>query len=91
MAGRETAAPTGPTDYNIGGVLRYTIGGLGSAPAVTVPLTAVRITVLPQPRLQALYFIQRYVQSDNPFTPQVSWRKVPHGTGMPWATVAFYV
>lgn len=85
VAGREAAAPVGPTDYNVGGVLRYTIGGLSSAPAVTVPLTAVRITVLPQPRLQALYFIQRYVQSDNPFTAQVSRPRMPPGTGMPVA------
>lgn len=69
LAGRDAAAPSGPVSYDVGGTLRYTVEDVGTA--VEVELASVRVTVQPQPQLQAHYFIQRDVISDNPFTTEV--------------------
>ena len=71
IVGRDTAAPTGPVDYDVGGTLRYTVAGLGAGSVQEVALIPVRVTVYPVPQLHAHYFLERNVISDNPFTPEV--------------------
>ncbi|MCC6232721.1 MAG: hypothetical protein IT580_08760, partial [Verrucomicrobiales bacterium] len=61
------AAPEGPVNYAVGGVLSYRQAGR----TLTVPLASVPITVQPDPRLLVRYFHQRDVFSDDPFTPVV--------------------
>jgi hypothetical protein len=63
----QDAAPETPTAYSVSGTLRYVHDGL----PVTVPLAAVAITVLPNPRLHVKYFHERDVFSDDPFTEVV--------------------
>ncbi|MFZ4595517.1 MAG: CARDB domain-containing protein, partial [Verrucomicrobiaceae bacterium] len=58
------AAPTGPTEYLVGGTLSYRVDGLD----VSLPLYEAPITVMPCPRLTLKYFHQRDVFSDDPFT-----------------------
>ena len=62
-----SAAPLGATNYAIGGTLAYTFNG----DQVNLPLFAVPITVLPDPRLEVDYFLEHDVYSDDPFTPAV--------------------
>lgn len=61
------AAPNAPALYRIGGTLRY----LENGQEVVVPLVSSTITVYPEARLQLLYFQQRDVFSDDPFTDEV--------------------
>jgi hypothetical protein len=61
------AAPDAPTNYQVSGVLSYRQGDQH----IVVPLSAVPITVQPDPRLQVKYFHQRDVFADDPFTPIV--------------------
>lgn len=61
------AAPEGPVGYRIGGTLRYREGNN----VVEVPLLPDTITVYPDPVLNLVYFQQRDVFSDNPFTDVV--------------------
>ena len=61
------AAPTGPTQFAIGGTLSYMLDGQ----QVVIPLFAVPITVLPSPILNVDYFLQHDVYSQDPFVPQV--------------------
>lgn len=61
------AAPTAPTIYQVGGTLRYIENGQ----EVVVPLLSATITVMPDPRLELIYFQQRDVYSDDPFTPEI--------------------
>jgi subtilase family serine protease len=61
------AAPTNSTQYYVSGRFRYTQSGT----ALSVPLAAVAITVLPTPRLFVDYFHERDVFSDDPFTDMV--------------------
>ncbi len=63
----QDAAPDAPVEYYISGTLRYVQDGL----LVTVPLSAVAITVHPSPRLFVKYFHQRDVYADDPFTDVV--------------------
>jgi hypothetical protein len=58
------AAPTGPTQYRVGGTLKYRLEGND----VEIAFAEVPITVLPIPRLSLKYFHQRDVYSDDPFT-----------------------
>jgi hypothetical protein len=60
-------APTNATVHYISGTLRYTQDGI----LITVPLTAVPITVHPIPQLSLQYFLERDVYGDDPFTPQI--------------------
>lgn len=61
------AAPTAPAVYHIGGMLRYVEAGQ----EVLVPLYSAGISVFPEPRLHLLYFQQRDVFSDDPFTDEI--------------------
>ncbi|MBI1842112.1 MAG: cadherin repeat domain-containing protein [Verrucomicrobia bacterium] len=61
------AAPDGPVDYGVGGVLIYQQDGH----EITIPLFSAPITVYPDPALSVQYFHQRDVFSDDPFTPEV--------------------
>ncbi|MBI3851080.1 MAG: hypothetical protein HY298_12505 [Verrucomicrobia bacterium] len=61
------AAPEGPTQYSVGGLLTYTQDGR----QIMVPLLPVPITVFPDARLKIKYFHQRDVFSDDPFTPLI--------------------
>ncbi len=61
------AAPASPTIYRIGGTLRYVEDGQ----EVVVPLLSSTITVFPEARLQLIYFQQRDVFGDDPFTDEV--------------------
>ena len=68
------AAPDGPTDYYIGGTLRYRDG----AALVEATLTPAPITVYPQPELDLVYFHQRDVLGDDPWTDDVTEPSVPY-------------
>jgi len=71
------AAPTGPTQFAIGGTLSYLLDGQ----QVVIPLFAVPITVLPTPILNVDYFLQHDVYSQDPFTTQTE-PSVPFGLGI---------
>jgi hypothetical protein len=71
------AAPTGPTQFAIGGTLSYVLDGQ----QVVIPLFAVPITVLPSPILNVDYFLEHDVYSQDPFTSQVE-PSVPFGLGI---------
>lgn len=58
------AAPDGQVTHLVGGTLRYQQGGA----AITVPLIAQAINVLPNAALSLKYFHQRDVFADDPFT-----------------------
>ncbi|HEY5973463.1 MAG TPA: hypothetical protein VIU41_01855, partial [Geobacteraceae bacterium] len=60
------AAPRAPATYQIGGTLSY----LDHGELVTVPLLSAPITVYPEAQLDLVYFQQRDVYGDDPFTPQ---------------------
>jgi Putative Ig domain len=62
----DEAAPTAPTEYFVGGQFTYTSGDI----QVHVPLEQVKITVYPDAALDLVYFHQRDVYSDDPFTPE---------------------
>ena len=63
-----TAAPSAPTLYDIGGTIGFTDP---SGAAVSVPVFPATITVYPQAQLDVNYFLQQAVIGDDPFTPQV--------------------
>ena len=58
------AAPDSDHIYNVGGSFMYTVGGEN----ITVPLLPTPITVRPDPSLLVHYFLERYVQGDDPLT-----------------------
>jgi len=60
----DDAAPSGPTEYRVGGSLVYHQGGR----QVAIPFQADSVTVLPNPQLEIHYFHQRDVFADDPFT-----------------------
>jgi hypothetical protein len=61
------AAPSATRQYFVSGVFKYVLNGA----TVSVPLSPVSITVLPNPRLVLKYFHQRDVFGDDPFTEVV--------------------
>ncbi len=61
------AAPAVATIYKIGGTLQY----YQNDSLVQVPLLPQQITVFPDPVLHLLYFQQRDVYADDPFTPEI--------------------
>jgi hypothetical protein len=65
----DSAAPTSPTLYHIGGTLKYVDPDMGGE--VTTDLFPSAITVYPQAKLQLNYFLQQTVIGDDPFTSQV--------------------
>src|SRR6218665_1127190 len=64
IAAYSTAAPTEDTQYDIGGTLYYTVNGEN----ITVPLFPDTVTVKPDPRLYVYYFLEKYINSDDPLT-----------------------
>ncbi len=58
------AAPNQPNTYQIGGTLRY----IDDGQEVVVPLLSAPITVYPEAKLDLVYFQQRDVYGDDPFT-----------------------
>ncbi|MGC3958042.1 MAG: CARDB domain-containing protein [Verrucomicrobiota bacterium] len=58
------AAPDQPKTYQIGGTLRY----IDDGQEVVVPLLSAPITVYPEAKLDLVYFQQRDVYGDDPFT-----------------------
>lgn len=61
---RDNAAPTSDVAYSVGGMIRYTQGGL----TFSIPLIPRTITVRPDAALHLKYFHQRDVMSDDPHT-----------------------
>ena len=61
------AAPDAPATFQIGGTLSYSDNG----EPVVVPLLSAPITVYPEAKLDLVYFQQRDVYGDDPFTPQI--------------------
>jgi hypothetical protein len=62
-----SAAPNAPESYQIGGTLSY----IDNGELVVVPLLSAPITVYPEAQLDLLYFQQRNVYADDPFTAQM--------------------
>ncbi|MGV3772119.1 MAG: CARDB domain-containing protein [Verrucomicrobiales bacterium] len=71
------AAPDGPRVFKIGGTLKYKEGDN----VVEVPLIPDTITVYPDPVLNLVYFQQRDVYSDDPFTDEIEPAE-PFGLGL---------
>ncbi len=63
------AAPEVPVEYTIGGTLTYIDPFTGYE--VTRNLLPVRITVRPTPLFELIYFVQRDVMGDDPFTDDI--------------------
>ena len=63
----KTAAEKENTLYAISGTLIYKVDGS----EVVVPLLPDIITVQPDPQLNLIYFLEKYVRSDNPLTPEI--------------------
>ena len=61
------AAPDAPQSFQIGGTLSY----LDNGEQVVVPLLSAPITVYPEARLNLVYFQQRDVYGDDPFTDPI--------------------
>lgn len=61
----DLAAPAAPLIYSFGGTLTYIAGGS----TLTFPFEPARLTVYPNPKLRVKYFWEKYVYSDDPFTP----------------------
>ncbi|XP_013386073.1 uncharacterized protein LOC106155684 isoform X2 [Lingula anatina] len=72
------AAPTEDTQYDMGGTLYYTLNG----DDIRVPLFPDTVTVKPDPRLHIKYFLEKYVQGDDPFTTGVVEPSVPFSLGV---------
>jgi hypothetical protein len=64
-----TAAPTAPTMYSLGGIISYVDPTTGQQ--VSIQLYPKTITVDPLAQVKLDYFLQRDVFSDDPFTPQI--------------------
>ncbi len=74
----DEAAPDGPTTAFVGGTFSYTIQGR----TVVNTLFPVTINVLPNPKLQLAYFLEREVFADDPFTRDVIEPSVPFSLGL---------
>ena len=59
------AADSSDVSYLVSGILRYESNGK----AIKLDLSSEVITVKPEPELELFYFLERYVESDDPFTP----------------------
>jgi RHS repeat-associated protein len=64
----DSAAPSAPTQYMIGGTIGFTDPAGG---AVTIPVFPSTITVYPQAELELNYFLQTDVVGQDPFSSQV--------------------
>jgi subtilisin family serine protease len=74
----DDAASDGPTQYFIGGTLRYIEDGT----VVTVPLLPATVTVFPQASLRVNYFLQKDVFGPDPFNPQDTTPPQPFSLGL---------
>jgi hypothetical protein len=72
------AAPDGPRLYRFGGTLSYRFEGQD----VTIPLLPENLTVHPDPSLRLVYFLQRDVVGDDPFTDDVVEPSEPFVLGL---------
>lgn len=72
------AAPTAPTEYDVGGTLEYVQGDS----LIVTHFFPVRITVVPDPILHVKYFWERDVIADDPFTPNVVEPAQPFSLGL---------
>ena len=61
------AAPDAATQYYVAGHLSFSVDGV----EYDIPLYPVPITVLPVPSLEVRYFLERFVQSDSPWTDEI--------------------
>ncbi len=75
----DTAAPTAPTLYRIGGTIGFTDPDGGAITTLVFPAT---ITVLPQAQLKVNYFLQQTVIGADPFNPQEVIPSEPAVLGM---------
>jgi RHS repeat-associated protein len=75
----DTAAPSAPTIYDIGGTIGFTDP---SGEDVSIPVFPSTITVYPQAELQVNYFLQQTVIGEDPFTPNVVIPSEPAVLGM---------
>lgn len=73
----DDAAPLVPAAYFVSGSLQYSINGH----IATIPLFPVQIDVLPNPRLELSYFLEKIVYSDDPFTPELE-PAIPFSLGL---------
>jgi hypothetical protein len=73
----DEAAPEGPTEYTVGGLMTYVLAGT----QYTVPLFPAPITVYPDAALHIKYFHQRDVFSDDPFTDEIE-PAIPYDLGI---------
>lgn len=73
----DDAAPLVPATYFVSGSLQYSINGR----IATIPLYPVQIDVLPNPRLELSYFLEKIVYSDDPFTPELE-PAIPFSLGL---------
>ncbi|KAG2435038.1 hypothetical protein HYH02_012035 [Chlamydomonas schloesseri] len=72
---REAAALAADTWYFIGGVVSYVPGA--GLPLELLPLEPADVRVSPEGRLAVRYYIEKDVQGDNPFTPNVTEPSLP--------------
>ncbi|MCH5374749.1 MAG: carboxypeptidase-like regulatory domain-containing protein, partial [Planctomycetes bacterium] len=73
----DEAAPEGPTEYTVGGLMTYMLAGR----EYSVPLFPAPITVYPDAALYLKYFHQRDVFSDDPFTEEIE-PSIPYDLGI---------
>ncbi|XP_078472002.1 uncharacterized protein LOC144733868 [Lampetra planeri] len=67
MVAYSEAAPMHDTQYDVSGLFSYMMGGS----LVEIPLYPETITIAPDPRLTIHYFLERFVNSDDPMTDAV--------------------
>jgi hypothetical protein len=61
------AAESSDVAYLVSGTLSYESNGK----TMKLDLSSEVITVKPEPRLELIYFLERYIESDDPFTPEI--------------------
>ena len=73
-----TAAPNASRRYNIGGSLKYRVGN----ESLNIDLQPALITVDPDPSLRIHYFWEKYIEADDPFTPDIIEPSTPFTVGV---------
>ena len=71
------AAPTHPVEYLVDGVVQYKLNNVD----VAIDISPEKITVKPDPSLILLYFMEKYVQSDDPMTQAIE-PTIPFSLGL---------
>lgn len=72
------AAPTHSIDYIVDGFVKYKLNNT----KILIEIYPERITVSPDPSLTLIYFLEKYVQSDDPLTTGLIEPKVPFVLGL---------